>query len=173
MQPGPGPAGDRPAPRRTCAGQPGRDRTGRPGLRSGSRTLGAAPCGGRPLQRALPPGQVIAIQRAQRVHLRRRPRVAHPGGGGAGRSEPGPLPARTTPPTRSCSTSSSSSPRSPSCSRGRPATTSASTSSAGRSPAGASRPCCSPTHAIRPARSSRARSWRAGWRWRASWAARC
>ena len=47
VQPGPGTAGDRTAARGAPAGEPGRDRSGRPGLRANAGPLGAAPRGGR------------------------------------------------------------------------------------------------------------------------------
>ena len=50
--------------------------------------------GGGALQPPLPARHAVAVQRRERRHLRRRPRVAHPRGGGAGADQPRPLPPR-------------------------------------------------------------------------------
>ena len=96
--------------------------------------------------------QALAVHRAQRLHLRRRPRIAHPGRRRAGPGEPRAFPARTTPRTRSCSTSSSSSPRSRSCSTAGGLPLQPRRTCERRSPGGGSPPCCSPIPAIRPGR---------------------
>ncbi len=106
----------------------------RPGVRPHSRDLGAPAGGGRALQSTLPPRPHVAVHRAQRLHLRRRPRLAHPRRGRAGPRQPRPFPARLHGVRGAARHLQGSSPRSRSCSMAPRATTSASTSCGARSP---------------------------------------
>ncbi len=81
VQPGPGHAGDRAPARRAAPRPPGLHRRRRPGVRAGGRHLGAARGGGRALQPALPARHALAVLRRERLRLRGRAGLAHPGGG--------------------------------------------------------------------------------------------
>ena len=116
VQPGPGNARDRPASRRAAQGRCGAHHPRRPGVRPGPRHSGVASGGRRAVQLAVPPGEAVAIQ----------PSATSASAAGAAARSPEPsrrwarstwaTSCRTTPRTKSCSTSSSSSPPFPSCS---------------------------------------------------------
>ncbi len=94
VQPRPGPAGDRPAARRAAPRHPGGDRPGRSGVRPGPGHSGSCAGGRRALQPALPARESPRSTPPKRLHLRRRPRLAHPRRGRPGPDQPRPLPAR-------------------------------------------------------------------------------
>ncbi len=94
VQPRAGAARDRAAPRRARRVHAVPVARGRSGVRAGPGPLGAARGDRRPLQPALPQGPAVAVPRRERLHLGRRPHLAHARGGQPRAREPRPLPPR-------------------------------------------------------------------------------
>ena len=94
VQSRPGNARDRRAARRPAQSASGGDQPGRPGVRAGAGHLGASPRGGGPLQPTLSAGPGVEVHRAERLHVRRRARLAHPGRRRPRPHQSGTLPAR-------------------------------------------------------------------------------
>ena len=122
VQPRPGHARGRAAAGRAAADRRAADPRRRPGVRAGRRPVGAARGDRRLLQRAVPPRHAQQVLRRERRRLRRWPRRRSPASRRRSATSTSATSCPTTPPTRSCSTSSGCSRRSRSCSSASAAT---------------------------------------------------